>query len=184
MKLFESLDSKLPDSPAPISLTIGNFDGLHLGHQAILNALTGTKVVITFINHPGEILKPEKEIQLLCSNEEKIALLKKMGIDFLYMIPFTKEFAAQSPREFLENLRQSIPFDRLVLGADARIGKDRAGTQDVVKTIAEEMDFNVFYVPDVEINGVRPSSSLIRSLIQDRQFEQAERLLGREIPSI
>jgi riboflavin kinase/FMN adenylyltransferase len=185
MKIVHSL-SETTDHHFPSVLTIGNFDGVHLGHHALLEHLTdaaakkhGQSVVITFANHPSTILRPEQPVCLLCSLDQRIRLLEQAHIDLLYLLPFTEEFAAQTPEQFLKRLRQVLPFDLLILGSDASIGNQRTGNQDVVRSLAKTMNFAAEYFPDITVGHERISSSRIRELIRQGNFSQVKELLGR-----
>lgn len=183
MHIITDIDTPLPNPEKPIALTIGNFDGMHLGHQEVLKQLiaTGAKesVVISFSNHPSEVLSGRRQTPLICSVEHKKKLFSKMGIYALYNIPFTQEFSQQTPEEFLQRIRKAIPFDFLVLGQDSRLGKDRTGTPEVVQALAEKMGFKVSYVDDLIIDNERLSSSRIRLLIQQGNLKKASEYLGR-----
>jgi len=162
----------------PISLTIGNFDGVHLGHQAILSKLTGQKVVFTFSNHPIEILKSQPFYRLTTTSH-RLKLLKENAIDTTIMVPFTEAFSKQSAEEFLLYLRESLPFSHLVLGHDAVIGHARQGDAAHLHTLAAQHGFALDYLKPIMQNGVTVSSSEIRKQIQDGCFEKASMLLGR-----
>jgi riboflavin kinase / FMN adenylyltransferase len=185
MRLVYSL-GEIDKSVLPIFLTIGNFDGLHLGHQAVLEHViqkakqqqTLTSV-LTFSNHPSTILSPMNPIPLLCSTEHKIQLLEQASIDLVILLPFTKEFSEQAPDIFLRKVKQSLPFQTLILGSDAHIGKNREGNQSTLKALAQTLGFTLEYFPDFTKNDRRISSSLIREQIQKGQLKQAEFFLGR-----
>jgi riboflavin kinase/FMN adenylyltransferase len=185
MKIAYSI-TDIPEINTPIALTIGNFDGVHLGHQAVLQHLAATSekyqassVVLTFSNHPSEVLRPAHPTPLLCTIEHKILLLKQAGVDLVILLPFTKEFSEQSADTFLRKIRESLPFQTLILGSDAHIGKNREGDRNTVTTLAEALGFTVEYFPDIKKEGQRISSSLIRENIQKGHLKQVEDLLGR-----
>lgn len=183
MQIIDNINTPLASQEKPIALSIGNFDGVHLGHQHILKQLadTGAKqlVILSFTSHPSEVLQGRRAVPRICSEVHKQKILAKLGITTLYSIPFTQELAAQSPQQFLERLRKVIPFDFLVLGEDARLGKDRAGTPEVIRAIGDEMGFQTTYVDDLILHGERVSSSLIRLLIQQGAIKRASEYLGR-----
>lgn len=180
MTVITNLKTPLPrDSAHPISLTIGTFDGVHLGHQELIKQLKGTKVVLTYSNHPIEVLYPNKKIELITSAEEKVSLIQNMNVDYIYLIPFTAEFAQQTPEEFLTKIRELIPFDQLILGEDATIGANKSGTREIILKLAEKMNFKSIYVPHLYIGQTRPSSRLIRELIRNHDLKAAAHLLGR-----
>lgn len=167
-------------------LTIGNFDGIHRGHQTVLKSTLsliqpgGKSVVITFSNHPSELLKPElPPILRLCTPDHKLKLMEEFGIHTLITIPFTRWLAQHSAAQFIEHVRQSIPFTHLVLGHDATLGRDRQGKPVVIKELGEEWGFEVHYQPEFRYEGHPISSTTIRNLLQEGNLEQVENLLGR-----
>jgi riboflavin kinase/FMN adenylyltransferase len=185
MKIFQAL-TKSEDYLTPFVLTLGNFDGVHIGHQLILSTLKETakkqkafSSVLTFSNHPSTILHPSIHSPLLCTYEHKVRLLEAFGIDYLFSLPFTKEFSQQSAESFLLKLKQAIPLKALILGSDARIGEARKGDQTTVIALAKQLGFDAQYIEDHLIKGQRVSSSRIRTMIQQGNFRQAEKLLGR-----
>lgn len=182
MLCIKALSEAPPLSP-PIALTIGSFDGLHLGHRAVVEAVKkrGRSVVVTFQNHPSELTRPERPIERLCSQHHQIDLFEEAEIDLLCLLPFTQELMGWSARTFLERIRASIPFSHLVLGHDARFGHRREGGPEVVRPLGEELGFSVDYLPPVEIDGAPVSSGRIRERIHHGDLEGAARLLGRTL---
>jgi len=187
MKLFTSLD-QFPRNDAPVVATIGNFDGVHLGHQYVLaetksqaERVNGFSCVITFSNPPSTVIAPHKPLQLILPVEQKVSLLAQWGVDGVMLLPFTKEFSEQSARQFLSRVCDSIPLSHLVLGYDSRIGKDRMGDEAMVRKIGEDLLFAVDYCHEVLINGVSVSSSRIRKAISSGRLKDAEELLGRPL---
>lgn len=183
MKILHSLP--LSTQP-PVAITIGNFDGVHLGHKKVFEILRSRAsehhlptCAITFSNHPTTVLTHSTPPPLICTQEHKEHLLKDAGIDLLYMIPFTKDIAEQTPEEFIKALRKVQPFDIMVLGSDATIGKDRMGTQEVLFDLAKRYGFALEYVPDELQEGQRISSRRIRECIQKGELNEASLLLGR-----
>lgn len=185
MQLFSSLE-ECDKISEPVVLTIGNFDGLHLGHRALLEFLVKTAkdklaktCVLTFSNHPSTVLRPENSTPLLCSTEHKIKLLKETSIDFAIFSPFTKSLSEQSVDFFLEQVKKALDIKMLILGSDAHIGNNRKGNSTVVTALSMNLGFIVEYFSDYLKNGQRVSSSLIRNFIQYGQLKEAELLLGR-----
>lgn len=185
MKLIKAIPQK-PLFKTPCAITIGNFDGLHTGHQFVLKRLSEIShqnqipsVVISFKNHPAEILRPERPICKICTNEQKIKIFEKKGIDTLILLPFTKELSELSVEEFISNLQKNIPFSHLILGWDATLGKNRHGNKEIVKDIAKKQNFQVEYLEQYKIDQTSVSSSAIRACIQEGNLQEAERLLGR-----
>lgn len=185
MHIAHSLED-LPKYSSPIVLSIGNFDGLHLGHQAVLDHLFNTakhqhaaSAVLTFSNHPSAVLRPTHPTPLLCTVAHKVHLLDKAGIDLTLLLPFTQSFSEQTAEAFLRNIRRVLPFQFLILGSDAHMGKNREGDQETITELSRSLGFQVEYIPDCYQNGQRISSSLIRHHIQRGEFPQATALLGR-----
>jgi riboflavin kinase/FMN adenylyltransferase len=171
---------------SPITLSIGNFDGLHLGHQVVLQHLLkttkehgATSAVLTFSNHPSTVLRPSHPTPLLCSIAHKVHLLDQIGIDLAILLPFTPSFSEQPAEAFLRNIKSILPFQHLILGSDAHMGKNRDGDKDRITALSQSLGFSVEYLPDCDLDGTRISSSLIRSHIQKGDFLRAAALLGR-----
>lgn len=186
MKVITSLES-FPELRKPIVLTIGNFDGVHLGHQHILETVKtkaaqsdGSSALLTFSNPPQTILSPDKRLKLLTTLDEKLTLIEAFNIDVALALPFTTEFASQTAEAFLGELTKHVSLDHLVLGYDSRIGKDRMGDKKQVKTYAKAHGFDVTYCDEIVVNGEIVSSSRIRTLIEGGNLQQAEVYLGRQ----
>lgn len=185
---MEIIDN-LPDSRehrSPVVLTIGTFDGIHLGHQEILANMQeiakqkrAKTALITFANHPSTILKPNNPTPLLCSLDHRIYLLESMGLDLLIILPFTRELSEQSASTFLDRVLHALPFSILILGSDATIGKEKEGNRQLITKLSKTMNFETVYLPDMSFEGERISSSKIRKLVQSGQLQQVEKLLGR-----
>lgn len=186
MKVIEDL-SATPKFNSPFVITIGNYDGFHLGHQLVLRRVISLaqqkgclSAAISFKNHPAEVLKPDHPITRLGTVEHKILLMEKIGIDFLFLLPFTKELSLLTAEQFLQEIRKRIPFSHLILGYDASFGNNKEGNQQVVENLAKEMGFHVEYLPPLLIDQKPISSSRIRLLIEKGDFFQCEQLLGRK----
>lgn len=177
MKIIYNIEDFKPSTDS-ISLTIGNFDGVHLGHQAILSKLCDQKVVFTFSNHPLEVLKNRPCFRLTTSSH-RLKLLSQHGVDTTIIVPFTEAFSKQSPEAFLKYLRTYVPFSHLTLGHDAVIGHGRKGDITHLHTLSKQSGFTLNYLNPIIQNGITVSSSVIRSHIQAGNFEQASLLLGR-----
>lgn len=164
----------------PISLTIGNFDGLHLGHQFLLKHLNkiaktkdGESVVVTFENH-------SKAMHSICTSSQKLDFLEKTGVSGTVLFHFNDDFKKQSAEDFLVRLHETIPFSHLILGHDAKFGKDREGTKEYIFDVAKKLNFDVEYLSAFEVDGQIVSSTLIRSLIKIGDLKKVESLLGRK----
>ena len=170
----------------PLTITIGFFDGVHLGHQMILEKLVdyakrekGSSTVITFSNHPLTVMDPSKTLHLLNTPKHKIKLIEQQGIDNIVMLPFTKKFSEQTAESFLAELSTVIGFDRLVLGSDAHLGKDREGNRATIESLATSMGFMIEYCPDLSAEGHRISSRSIRNAVEQGRLEETKKLTGR-----
>lgn len=185
MQCATSLESLEP-LHQPIALTIGNFDGVHLGHQALLRAMKqqvklqgGSVVVVSFRNHPTEVLRPNLIPPALCSTEHKIALIQEADVDLLLLLEFTAELANKSAEEFLDLLLTVIPFKFLFFGPDGAIGRNREGDKEHLAELAQKKQFTLMHLPPYLIHGQRVSSSQIRNLVMQGELSRAETLLGR-----
>lgn len=184
MPVIKKLED-FPKTSHSIVLTIGNFDGMHRGHCAVLKqaqALVGKEgkvVVLTFINHPSEILRPETATPLLCTLPHKLYLLENFGIQTIILLPFTRYLAQHSARSFIENVRQYISFAHLVLGHDATLGRDRQGNPPTINNLGMEWGFDVHYLEAYRYEGKPVSSTRIREILQQGDLNQVEELLGR-----
>jgi riboflavin kinase/FMN adenylyltransferase len=167
--------------------TIGNFDGVHLGHQAILGRvcqrareLGGQAVAITFNPHPVKVLRPEVNMPLLNTQDQKLQLLSDFGLDAVVVLPFTRKFAALPAREFVrEYFCERLQAREVVVGHDYCFGRGREGNIDLLKEMGETHGFTVQVVWPVEVDGAVVSSSLIRALLRLGKVTEAGRLLGR-----
>ena len=167
--------------------TIGNFDGHHLGHRALLQTVVdtarkaqGTSLVLTFDPHPVKILAPHVDLRFLTSPEEKLAHLEAVGIDEVVFLEFTPAFAAMSPSQFAEEiLSRSLALSELFVGNHFAFGKGRAGRIDDLTRLGGQLGFRVHAVAPVMIEGNVVSSSRVRQLIQAGNVERAATLLGR-----
>jgi riboflavin kinase/FMN adenylyltransferase len=172
--------------PKPV-LALGNFDGVHLGHQAIFQHVVtrarevdGTSMVFTFEPHPLQVLAPEKAPPLLTTYEQKICLIAALGITVGLRVPFTEQFARQEPIEFVrEVLWRHLGIHEVVVGHDFRFGHRRAGTVDFLQAQAEHFGYRVTVIPAIMQDDTVVSSSNIRRLLLQGQVEPAARLLGR-----
>lgn len=173
-----------PQNP-PLGLIIGAFDGVHLGHIHLIKTLDklmgskGTKAVITFSNHPSQVLKGAKPVQPICTKEEKIKLLEKAGVDLLFLLEFTPELAALSYEEFLSKVKKVYPFQYLVVGKGDAFGKGRQGDEPHIRELGKKLHFEAEYVEKLKIDGEVVSSGKIREFIQSGDLKKAAKFLGR-----
>jgi riboflavin kinase/FMN adenylyltransferase len=186
MKIIRGLEVLSKSYPNTI-LTIGNFDGVHLGHQKILSEVTkkakevkGTSMAITFEPHPIKVLAPEKEIRLLTPFEEKAKLIEEMGIKVLLCINFNKEFANLLPDHFIEDvLVKKIKAEEIIVGTKYAFGKNKKGTIDLLRRRGNKFGFKVKAIRNVRIHGDIVSSSKIRSLLLKGDARETSTFLGR-----
>jgi riboflavin kinase / FMN adenylyltransferase len=186
MKIYHNLDDFTPLPYAVV--TSGTFDGVHLGHQKILNRLkevaakhNGETVVITFWPHPRFVLNPaDTTLKLLNTFEERVELIKEEGIHHLLRIPFTKEFSNISSSDFIQKiLVQKIGTKKLVIGYDHHFGKNREGSFEELKSNGPRLGFEVEEIPRQEVDSIGISSTKIRTALESSDVETAKSLLGR-----
>lgn len=172
-------------------VTSGTFDGVHLGHQKILQRLCetagkmeGETVVITFWPHPRLVLNPlDTHLKLLNTFEEKAERLREYGVQHLLRIPFTKEFSQLSSQDFIRNiLVDAIGTRKLVIGYDHHFGKNREGSFEQLKRDAPHYGFDVEEIPRQDVDHVGVSSTKIREALEGGDVEIATQLLGRPYP--
>ena len=184
------LSHSLPVASGPLALTIGNFDGVHCGHQRMLARLAakaralgipGLRVgVLTFEPHPREVFTPQSAPTRLTSLREKLELLKVHGVEHVHVARFTPAFAALSPAAFIEKvLVQGLRVRTLLIGDDFRFGARRAGDFALLRQAAAQHGFELEAMPTVEQGGVRVSSSAVREALFNGDLARAATMLGR-----
>jgi riboflavin kinase/FMN adenylyltransferase len=187
MKIYHGIDDFTRLDYAVV--TSGTFDGVHVGHQKILQRLSeaaaknsGETVVITFWPHPRLVLHPEDDtLKLLNTFEEKADLLKEQGINHLIRIPFTKEFSQLTSEEFIiKILVETIGTKKLIIGYDHRFGKNREGSFEQLKLNSPKYGFDVEEIPRQDIDHIGVSSTKIRHALEAGNLEIATHLIGRE----
>lgn len=179
--------SDLASIESPLSLALGVFDGIHLGHQTVMGkALAHTKEtgglagVLTFEPHPIQVLAPQQAPRrLLASLNHKERLLEELGMDLLVVVDFDQEFAEQEPERFLEMLAQAPQLSSLAMGADWRFGKARRGDAALLQRFGKEREVTIDAVEAVMMRGERISSTRIRQALRDGNLSAAEEMLGR-----
>jgi len=189
MKTFTHLDQIIePFNNAVV--TIGNFDGVHIGHQALFHeaiekaeAIGGTSVAMTFEPHPRRVMKKNNHPPLITLYEQKSELIQRTGIDVLICVPFTLEFAALTPRQFVGGvLVDKIGMKAIIVGEDYSFGKNRAGDLDLLKSFGPEYGFEVIvagWIKSAQAKAERISSTKIRQMVMEGRMERAEKMLGR-----
>jgi riboflavin kinase/FMN adenylyltransferase len=168
-------------------VTVGNFDGIHLGHQAILRtvveraeAMRGDAVVYTFDPHPRKVLRPESAPGLLTTLDQKIELLAGHGVDAVIVEPFTRDFASTDPEAFIrECLHRRIGPVEVYVGYDFHFGRDRTGSMRLLTELGPRLGFAVTIIPEVTVDEGDVNSTRIRRLLADGLPEIAARMLGR-----
>lgn len=177
----------LPADLGSTVVTIGKFDGIHLGHQALLaETITIAEeqllapVVITFDRHPGSILDPSSELLPLIGPSQKDELLAEAGMEIVLTLAFDEALARLSAKEFVEQiLVQGLSAKAVVVGADFKFGSNQSGNVQSLRELGAEFGFTVKVVNSIEIDGVRVSTTLIRSLLEEGKVKEAAQLLGR-----
>jgi riboflavin kinase/FMN adenylyltransferase len=184
VKIYRDLRSFRANNPV---LTIGTFDGVHLGHRKIIirlneiaTAMNGESVIFTFDPHPRKIVAPaESNLRILTTLDEKIKLFEQSGIDHLVIYPFTPEFAQLSYEQFVEDiLVRQIRTKYLVVGYDHKFGKNRQGDFEFLKNCAERLDFRIEKLDVLLMNESNISSTKIREALQKGDIETANAFLG------
>ncbi|PMP97407.1 MAG: riboflavin biosynthesis protein RibF [Thermodesulfobacterium geofontis] len=184
LKIYTPKDLPLPFETV---ITIGSFDGIHLGHKALFEEtknlaylLNIKPAIVSFDPHPRMVLFPESNLKLLTTLEEKLYLLSKLEIENLILIPFTKAFSELSHDLFVqEYIVDKLKAKGIIVGFNFRFGKNRRGDIDYLNKIAQKYNFIVKAIPPVTLNNIIISSSKIRNFIEMGQIEEANKLLGR-----
>jgi len=170
-------------------LTIGTFDGIHVGHQKIITEMVQhsktdglRSVLVTFFPHPQIVVKNARSpIQLLTPIDEKLEQLRKLNLDAVLIIPFSEELANTDPKFFIEDcLVQRVGVHQFSIGFDHAFGKGRQGNEALLKQIGKSHHFNVHVIPPVAINGETVSSTKIRQFLREGKILKANQFLGRE----
>jgi len=185
MKVINSLE-EIKKTFSKAVITIGNFDGVHLGHQSLFQKvkerakiIKGTSIVITFEPHPVKVLTG-KHIPLITPLPRKLELIAAQGIEVTICLPFTKEFSQISAEEFVkEILIKKIGMKEIVIGYNYTFGRKREGNVELLKILGEKLGFKVHVIEPVMINGQIVSSSLVRELITAGQEDKVKDFLSR-----
>lgn len=184
MQIVKELAELTPERET--MLTIGVFDGVHLGHQHLIKRLNKEAAergllsgVVTFRGHPQEMLCPEIELTFLTSVEERISLIQNLGVEFITILSFTPEIAQLSARQFVSSLKEQLKMQGLVIGPDFALGRGREGNATVLNALGQELGFTVTSVPQLTVEGQVVSSTLIRQALSRGDMKLVARLLGR-----
>lgn len=168
-------------------VTIGTFDGIHLGHADIINFVSAEaermneeSFVVTFEPHPRSVVKGSGEIKILTALEEKAALFEKFNVNNLLVIEFNLEFAQIGYDEFVKSyLLERLNAEHLVIGHDHHFGRNRGGNEDSLLSLSKELGYRLTVIPAVSVKGIEVSSSKIRHALENGELEAANSMLGR-----
>jgi riboflavin kinase/FMN adenylyltransferase len=185
MNIFHGIDH--PDVRRPTVLTLGVFDGLHSGHQAIVRTVVerariigATPTLITFDPHPRQLLKPETAPPLLQTFNQKMEGLRLLGIEQVVVLEFNQELAAMFAEDFVERyIVDALDAREVYLGKGFAFGHERRGNIEMLKWISHQFGFYAAEVPEVQLRGRRISSTMIRMLLKAGRVNLARRMLGR-----
>ncbi|MBL7923502.1 MAG: adenylyltransferase/cytidyltransferase family protein, partial [Bacteroidia bacterium] len=185
MQIYRHIDEYVKPS-YPI-LTVGTFDGVHIGHQMILERLAdlarekdGEVVLLTFYPHPRKVLlKDAAGLEMLTTMEEKSCLLEKFGVKHLVIQPFTLDFSKMEYDDFVKNiLVEKLGVKTLVIGYDHQFGHQRKGSMQALQEMAPALGFEVEEIPEQDIDAIAVSSTRIRKALKNGEVEIAAQLLG------
>jgi len=179
---------ELEKLPGPLFLAIGVFDGVHLGHQAVISTSArharehgGTPVVVTFDPHPVKVLRPDRAPHLLTATQHKIALIRDLGVGHLLVLHFDHAFAATTPEDFVRQLvTHARPLREICVGHEWSFGKGRVGNLALLKQLGATMAFDVVGVEAVAVQGEVVSSTAIRRAVAEGDLTRAAQMLGRD----
>ena len=169
-------------------VTIGNFDGIHLGHRELISAAVNeahlrgcASALVTFNPHPQEIIHSQQSVSHICTSVHQLRLLEEQGLDEVHVIQFTSELSQMLPEDFaLQFLIKRFDLVKLVIGYDFRFGKHRAGDFKLLENLSQQFNFSLEEIAPVQQKGQTVSSSLIRQLIREFRFAEIPQYLGRE----
>jgi riboflavin kinase/FMN adenylyltransferase len=172
--------------PTPAILTIGTFDGVHLGHQSLMRETMRSArekgiaaVALTFEPAPREVLRPDQPLAYLTKLPEKLKYMEKMGLDETVVVPFTKELSQVQAPDFIAWVRQYMPFVELWEGEGFALGHGRTGNTEVLARLGDELGYKLCIAPLVEADGEPVSSTRIREAVMSGDMETATKMLGR-----
>ncbi len=186
MEILDGLENVKQNIPYPV-LTLGNFDGVHLGHQAIFRMLidrakkkNGTSIAFTFAPHPLRVIAPERAPRLLTTYKNKIKLIEDFGIDIVVCANFTKEFSRINAEDFVKKILCGVLGVReIYIGANYLFGKGKKGSPALLKEIGKDCGFKVTVLDEIQINGSTVSSSRIRAIVAKGNVDDVSQYLGR-----
>ncbi len=186
MDIFHKLD-EIPTDYGPTLVSVGNFDGVHRAHAAVLREIVsrarerGAKAVaVTFEPHPARILRPESGMKLLTPTAEKLRLLASTGVDAVLLLPFGRDLSLLTPRQFAERiLKKKLHVREVHEGYNFRFGHKASGDMNMLADFGRELGFEVKLYPEMTLRGETVSSSHIRKLVADGRVSRARHLLSR-----
>ncbi|MCB9261602.1 MAG: bifunctional riboflavin kinase/FAD synthetase [Flavobacteriales bacterium] len=186
MKIIRDLEHFVEHKP--VVLTQGTFDGVHLGHQKIIThvvkkarEIDGVSVLLTFYPHPRLVLFPDdNQLKMLSTIDEKAQLLESFGLDYLVILPFTKEISRISAYQFIKDiLVEKLHISTIIVGYDHRFGKNREGSIVEIKKFSHQFNYQIDQIAEQDINDCIVSSTKIRNALLDGNIPHANELLGR-----
>ena len=185
MRIYRDLSEVIYDENSIV--TLGTFDGIHLGHRKIIDEvvkkaadLGERSFLITFYPHPRKVISGDNKIKLLSTPSEKADMLDSFGIENMLIINFTKEFSQLSPDQFVDKfIVQGIGAREVVIGYDHHFGKGRGGNINFLKTKGKQVGFDVSVIPEYKINDIDVNSSQIRRALEEGDIKKANGFLGR-----
>jgi len=184
MKIHRGVEN-LPYINNPV-LTIGTYDGVHLGHKMILNriqdiadSIDGESVMLTFVPHPRLVLYPHNPLFLISTLEEKLSLLSRLGLDHVVIMPFTKEFSSITAEDYIEKvLVENFHPSYIVVGYDHRFGRERKGDMQMLQQYSEKYHYKVEEIPAQTIDDISVSSTKVRQAVMEGNIKEANILLA------
>ncbi|TGK01157.1 bifunctional riboflavin kinase/FAD synthetase [Leptospira langatensis] len=188
MKILRSLENLKSQLKTSTVVTLGNFDGIHLGHQALLERTKEISLekglpscVVTYYPNPALVLGKDKDLGGITTQADKENLIESYGIDWLIVVPFTLEFAQMEAEDFLKNiLIQELGAKSILIGFNHCFGKGRRGDFELLQKYSSEFGYDLEKLDPVFLGGTKLSSSYIRSLLREGKVAEAEECLGRE----
>lgn len=187
MEILNQLTT-LKNQHSRITVALGTFDGVHLGHQKVISRsvelakkLEGKSIVFTFSNHPLSVIAPERCPLQIITQEDKAELIEKLGVDILLNIPFTAEFLQLSALQFIELLMDTLNPKHILIGPNYFFGYQRLGTPQLLQEAGLHYGFKTEINPIVYVDNIMVSSTLIRQMIRTGKVDQAANLLGRQV---
>lgn len=184
MKVITDIEN-IPDFDSPIALTLGVYDGVHLGHQAIIKHLhkqtrkEGTRVILTFSDHPSHVFTPNHPVPQITTLSHRLQLFEEYGMHAAIVLPFTQALAKQPYEAFIAALYAKLPFTSLTLGEGAAFGKDREGNAQNLTNLGKIMGFETHFLKKESHHKDPISSGRIRTLIEEGALKKVKKLLGR-----